>query len=225
MSLTAAHLDALLESGATPEQIVALVKVDIAERGRALTARREQDAERQRRRRSHGVSRAVTVTSRDTAEKVSLEVSPHTPLPKPLPKTSPLNPPIPDWVPAETWAEFKRMRKAMRNVPFTPEAEKRVIAKLETLRAQGHCPEKLLSKAIERGHRTVFEDETTKAANGPRVQQTPEQRVSQLKADIAFYTRVGRDDDVRECRRELAKLEGQPPPQVLSMARSIGRAA
>ena len=55
-------MDALLAAGATAEQIVALVKADMAEREAKLEARREKDADRQRRKRSRGVTR----TERDT---------------------------------------------------------------------------------------------------------------------------------------------------------------
>jgi hypothetical protein len=89
VSLTGGHLDALLEAGATAEQIVALVKADMAERERALEEKRAKDAERQRRHRS---SRDVTVTACDTATKGFPEVSPHTPLPNQS-QISPLNPP------------------------------------------------------------------------------------------------------------------------------------
>jgi hypothetical protein len=62
VSLTGGHLDALLAAGATAEQIVALVKADMAEREKALASRRSKDAERQRR---HRESRGVTRTKRD----------------------------------------------------------------------------------------------------------------------------------------------------------------
>jgi hypothetical protein len=62
MSLSGGHLDALLAAGATAEQIVALVKADMAEREVKLASRREKDADRQRRKRSRGVTR----TKRDT---------------------------------------------------------------------------------------------------------------------------------------------------------------
>lgn len=171
MSLTGGHLDAFLAAGLTAEQIVALVKVDIEEREKLASVRRSKDADRQRR---HRESRGVTVTdaeSQPVTDKGSLEVSPHTPLPKPS-KSSPLNPPksngveVPDWMPLPEWEAFKEMRRKMRSVPFTKAAERTVIGKLTTLRAEGHCPAKLLSKAVERGHRTVFEDETTKAKAG-----------------------------------------------------------
>lgn len=65
MSLSAAHLDAMLAADMTAEQIVALVKADMAEREAQAEARRARDAERQRR---HRESRDVTVTACDNAD-------------------------------------------------------------------------------------------------------------------------------------------------------------
>jgi hypothetical protein len=89
LSLTAAHLDALLAAGATGEQIVALVKADMVEREAKLEARRGKDAERQRRQRSRGVTR----TDRDGDGLSPLKVSP-------TPPSS--NPPISPVVSSET---------------------------------------------------------------------------------------------------------------------------
>lgn len=89
MSLTAAHLDALILSGCTAEQIVALVKADMAEREANLVRRRVMDAERQRRKRSRG----VTQCHADTNELSPLKVSP-------TPPSS--NPPLSPVVSSET---------------------------------------------------------------------------------------------------------------------------
>jgi hypothetical protein len=86
MSLTGGHLDALVAAGATVEQIVALVKADMAEREAALEAKRAKDAERQRR---HRESRDVTVTNADSRD----TPSPFAP-PKKDPKPQKITPPI-----------------------------------------------------------------------------------------------------------------------------------
>jgi hypothetical protein len=205
MSLTGGHLDALLAAGATAEQIVALVKADMAEREAATEERRAKDRERQRR---HRESRDVTVTERDGCDKSSLEVSPQPPLPKPS-KQSPLSPPksksveVPDWMPAEEWAAFKEMRRKMRGIPFTEAAERTVIAKIGKLKTEGHDPAKLLSKAVERGHRTVFEDETTRAMGGDKREPTAQE----LRERAEWFIRHGRPDDAEECRRKAIRLE------------------
>jgi hypothetical protein len=211
VSLTGGHLDAFLEAGLTAEQIVALVKADIAEREKEAETRRAKDRERQRR---HRESRGVTVTdaeSQPVTDKGSpLKVSPQTPLPKTPSKTAPLNPPksgkveVPEWMPSQEWAAFKEMRRKMRGIPFTETAERNVIARIEGLRADGHCPAKLLSKAVERGHRTVFEDETTKAAKGEKKLTAQEWRE---KAE--WYVRHGKPDFAEDCRRRAIELERQ----------------
>lgn len=128
MSLTGGHLDALLAAGATAEQIVALVKADMAERERSLGARRAKDAERQRRKRSRGVTR----TERDACDKGSPEVSPRTPLPNPS-KITPLNPPksgrslIPaDWTPPAVSSlppRAKALAEQWTNASYQTQAE------------------------------------------------------------------------------------------------------
>lgn len=62
----------------------------------------------------------------------------------------------PEWVPAEQWGEFVRMRKAMRNVPFTGAAAGGVVRELEKLRQQGYDPAELLMTAVTNGWRTVY---------------------------------------------------------------------
>lgn len=94
MSLSHAVLDALLEAGATAEMIVAVVKADMDERGKALASKRERDAERQRKHRQrNALSRDVTVTACDTARQ---NTPPSFPLDVPPNEISnpPLNPPI-----------------------------------------------------------------------------------------------------------------------------------
>jgi uncharacterized protein YdaU (DUF1376 family) len=63
----------------------------------------------------------------------------------------------PEWVPLEQWGEFVRMRKAMRNVPFTAAAARGVVAELEKLKAKGHDPAEQLTRAVTNGWRTVYE--------------------------------------------------------------------
>lgn len=66
----------------------------------------------------------------------------------------------PDWVPAEPWAEFVTMRKAMRNVPFTGAAAKGVVSELLKLSDKGHDPAELLTMAVTNGWRTVYPPKT-----------------------------------------------------------------
>lgn len=83
---------------------------------------------------------------------------------------------LPDWLPAEPWSAFKKMRKAHK-APFTDDAERGIIADLATLRGQGHDPTKLLMKAVKRGWRGVFPDDDTKGFSGtPGKAWTPEEQ-------------------------------------------------
>lgn len=70
----------------------------------------------------------------------------------------------PEWVPQEPWVEFVRMRKAMRNVPFTGAAAKGVVGELEKLKAKGHDPGEMLMRAVTNGWRTVYEPKGQQAA-------------------------------------------------------------
>ena len=62
----------------------------------------------------------------------------------------------PDWVPVESWADFVKVRKAMRGVPFTEAAAKGVVAELDKLRDAGHNPVDMLQNAVTNGWRTVY---------------------------------------------------------------------
>jgi hypothetical protein len=106
-------------------------------------------------------------------------------------------------MPIEQWAAFKEMRRKMRGVPFTETAERTVIGKIATLKAEGHDPTKLLTKAVERGHRTVFEDETTRLGKGGKVDLSPQQ----LRERAEWFIRHGQPDRADECRQKAIKLE------------------
>lgn len=63
---------------------------------------------------------------------------------------------LPPWLPEARWRAFVDMRRAVRRVPFPPEAQRALIARLERLVRSGHCPARLLAKATARRWRTVF---------------------------------------------------------------------
>ena len=173
---------------------------------RKLEERRSNDRNRKRDQRSRDVT-GQDVTSEDVTDKGSPEVSPQTPLPNPS-KTAPLSPPkskgvdVPDWMPLPEWGAFKEMRRKMRSVPFTETAERTVIARIAKLKADGHDPAKLLLKAVERGHRTVFEDESTKVGPAKR-----EPTAQELRERAEWFIKHGRPDDAEECRRKAIALE------------------
>lgn len=116
---------------------------------------------------------------------------------------------LPDWIGLEVWSDFKAMRKAMRNVPFKAGAEKRVIAKVEKLRSEGHDPEKLLDKAVERGWRTVFGDEDTKTE---RRAMSQAEQLDTLRRWLPRYREAGREADAEACQLRIAALEAELHP-------------
>lgn len=210
-------IDAMLVAGASAEVIAAAWKAEIAAQQKALEEKRAKDAERQRR---HRQSRDVTVTERDERDPSPFEVSPQTPLPKTPNQCAPLNPPksrakkavsiqAPEWMPVEPWLAFVAMRERMARegrprVLWSEDAAKGVIGKITRLRSEGHCPAKLLEKAVVSSWRTVFEDDDTKA--------TPEKRVNTLTAQewrerAEWYIRHGQPDNAEECRRRAIALE------------------
>jgi DNA-binding transcriptional regulator YhcF (GntR family) len=120
-----------------------------------------------------------------------------------------------DWVPVEPWEAFKRMRRLMK-VPFTPDAERGILGDLERLRSEGHCPEKVLLKAVKRGWRGVFGDEDTKAAFPAKqsIGLTPEE----AEKRASDYERWNMKDEAAELRRKYAVPIGE-------VVAKLGRAA
>jgi hypothetical protein len=218
--MSAALLARLIEAG-TPAALVGEVAMELAKAQAVadiLEQRKAKDRERKRLPRTSAESEETA----EIQEQGFPEVSPPAPpLPNPS-NTAPLSPPIqeeklravgsclkkayqveiPDWMP-ESFAEFRAMRKRMRNVPFEPGAERRCIAKLTRLRGEGHDPEKLLSKAIENGHRTFFPDETTRATTSGKVELTAQE----LRERAEWFIRHGQPDRADECRRKAIEKE------------------
>lgn len=124
---------------------------------------------------------------------------------------------LPDWIPVDEWGAFRKMRRAMK-VPFTEEAEAGIIADLDRLRGEGHCPKLVLLKAVKRGWRGVFGDDDTRARAG---KVTAEQQRHNLETMIPLYERMGKTNEAAEARRKLAAI-GSVANDVLNRA-SIGQ--
>lgn len=113
----------------------------------------------------------------------------------------------------DAWVVYLEIRKAKnRLAPFTPGAEKRILAKLRMLSADGQNVEEVLWQSVELGYTGVFEVNrrgwhgsagmTVPASESkiskpfvaePMAQQTPEQRAAtaeRLKAVRAKITGV-----------------------------------
>jgi hypothetical protein len=63
---------------------------------------------------------------------------------------------LPDWIPAEAWAEFKRMRKSIRK-PMTEYAESLMIKRLKGFVDAGQDAQAILDQSIVHCWQTVYE--------------------------------------------------------------------
>lgn len=64
---------------------------------------------------------------------------------------------LPDWLDLEAWEAFKAMRKAKgQRAPFTREAQKRMLMKLDALRALGQDTAAVLWQSIIPGWSDVY---------------------------------------------------------------------
>ncbi len=70
---------------------------------------------------------------------------------------------LPDWVPADTWADFVSMRKSMRK-PMTVAAMSLQVKALAKLRADGHDPRAVLEQSIAASWQGLFPSRPTAAA-------------------------------------------------------------
>lgn len=72
-----------------------------------------------------------------------------------LPSSPEPGDPLPDWLPAQTWAEFLEHRRKLK-APMTDLAQQRAVKQLGRLREAGHDPEEVLSQSIVNGWKGVF---------------------------------------------------------------------
>lgn len=216
MSLTAAHLDALILSGATAEQIVALVKADMAEREAKIILRRVKDADRQRRQRSRGVTQChadTGVTDRDPFldKKVSQT------LPKIKPNQSP--PIIPQIL--EAWNGMAAKHGLPQAQGITGKREKALMARigehgfdavLRAISSVPNCPHwlgengwlgNLDSLLRPDNFQRMLEGAYAGKAAAPKAEPLT---AEQWEERAAFYDRIEMKDNAEECRRKAAKL-------------------
>lgn len=192
MSLTGGHLDALLAAGATAEQIVALVKADMAEREEATRLRRSKDAARQRR---HRESRDVTVTNadkRDTPPDGSPKDIYQTPSLAPRGKTeakaSSKNFVLPADIPAEQWAGFEDMRRRMKK-PLSDRARSLAVTELRRLRdEEGWPPGEVLNHCVMNSYQGIF---PPKRNHGNERRNTPSPLDQLVAASFRTGPRIG----------------------------------
>lgn len=114
---------------------------------------------------------------------------------------------LPDWVPQVEWGDFDEMRRKAK-APWTDAAKRGIVAELEKLRGEGHCPAKLLRKAVTRGWRSVFPGDDTRAAGSPTAKRP--MNAQELRSAIAFAEDNGDHERVAELKRQLPKCQGPP---------------
>lgn len=91
---------------------------------------------------------------------------------EPDPSTQPKGEGLPDWLPAELWAQFQEHRRQLKK-PMTDVAKTRAVAKLATLKAEGHEPTDVLDQSIVNGWKGLFavKGSKTQPAKLPRETQ------------------------------------------------------
>lgn len=70
-------------------------------------------------------------------------------------KTTEAVPALPEWVPLDAWKGFVEMRKKIK-APMTAGGIKQAIAKLGSLRAEGHDPATILNESTFKSYRGLF---------------------------------------------------------------------
>lgn len=73
---------------------------------------------------------------------------------------------LPDWIPADEWGGYERMRKTIRK-PLTPDARKLAFNELAKLKSAGNDPAAVLNQSILNSWQGLFELKA-KAPNKPR---------------------------------------------------------
>lgn len=112
---------------------------------------------------------------------------------------------LPQGIDPELWAAFVEMRHQMKRVPFTPYAQKLILAKLEQFHASGYDANESLRESISRGWRGVF-------PAGER-KQMPVQRQEDPKV-LAFVQR--RNEYYRRKERKEYLLDEQGRKYLIS---------
>lgn len=103
---------------------------------------------------------------------------------------------LPDWVPAEAWAEFLKMRTRIR-APLTDHAKRLAVSELEKLRARGEDPRAVLDQSTFKGWKGLFTVKTNGSGSG------------------SGYGRGGESAAERWRREQHERLDNGQPPDFL----------
>ena len=90
---------------------------------------------------------------------------------------------FPEWLDANTWNEFKKMRVSIKK-KMTPYAEELMIKKLDRLRQTGNPPTEVLERSIAGGWQGIFEIGGNNGRNNPRGTNTT---IGKAKSDEQPY--------------------------------------
>jgi hypothetical protein len=171
MSLSAAVIDAMIAAGCTAEQLGAAVKADLADAEARKEAKRENNAERQRRFRARRKGRKVTARNADNAlHDVTPPIDTLTPRSVSSPSGEPQNGavdvfPRPEWADPVAWADFMGNRKA-KKARNTATAYRGFLADIERLSDDEWPPGRLLEHAAAKGWKGIYDPrEPRKTAN------------------------------------------------------------
>ena len=202
MSLSPAIIDAMVAAGASAEVLAAAMKADLLEREGAVLAKREKDAERQRRHRErNAMSRDVTVTGCDSVTDPSLSLPPNEKISNPPTHTHPdITParkgrdfPMLDCTDPDTWADFLKNRRAKR-LPNTATAHRKLQTDLADVSARtGWPPGEVFAACVARGWGAIYD---------PREQTNdrPKQRPSTARDPLIDIARTVAADMEREAK-------------------------
>lgn len=119
---------------------------------------------------------------------------------------------LPDWIPAEPWAAYVRMRKA-KDKGFTEDAARGAIREADKLRGQGYDPAKLLWRAVDKGWKGVYPHDDCKAVVALKV--APEDFAERAR----FFDSIGQPDKAEEYRRRATSI-GQIANDLARQARA-----
>lgn len=91
---------------------------------------------------------------------------------------------LPDWLPEELWKEFKQHRKEIKK-PMTLLAQKKTIAQLEKMRANGQDITSVINQSIANGWQGIFELKSQGSGNGNN-QQKSDWQIEYFKRELGY---------------------------------------
>ena len=111
---------------------------------------------------------------------------------------------IPDWLDAETWAEFLRARKLLKK-PMTDFAQKLAFKRLDAIRKAGHNPNASVEQSILQGWQGLFEprEDAIKSAKQSDYERTQERNHTEIKRAEGIDKDVLRENALQARERAL----------------------